>query len=70
VERIFGEYITFDGEQEILRLDETTTVPVEMFEHLFEDAETDYASLVAFDALHGRGYKTFFDKCKERGVLE
>jgi len=70
VNRIFGEYITFDGEQDILRLDETTTVPVETFKYLFKDAGTDYASLVAFDALHERGYKTFFDKCKERGVLE
>jgi len=60
--RVFGEAT--------LLLPSGSTVPAFVFAQLFKDAGSDptYVNLVDLDG--GKlGYKDFFDKCKEQGIL-
>lgn len=52
-----------------LRLSRYVQVPVDDFVTLFADADPTYESLCAVDEAKRLGYRAFFDRCKDAGVL-
>ena len=64
VRELFGVF-------ETIHIRKNITVNVEDFARLFADASENptYDELVNIDIENGYGYKPFFDKCKEEGLL-
>lgn len=63
--QVFGPYVVGDA----IMIGAHVQVSVEDFVALFGESDGTYESLCMVDETKGLGYRSFFDRCKDEGIL-